>query len=178
LTALDRVAEIDGQLKAMQQSAQGTADQTAIGPDGKPVTIPGEQPRFFTPEEATQRDALTAERDSITASWPNSAYPMIWPHRKWQSAGEMRGFKTIDDLAERTTRCSRSWPRCGGKNPVEGALLSRKVGWQDGACSTGFDKASGRCCRLQERQSAQGACRRLRRRRRHTDALLAWCRRW
>jgi predicted RNA methylase len=73
LTALDRVNEIDAKLQSMRQAAGGTADQTIAGQDGKPLTVPGEQPRFFTPEEAAQRDEMMAERNAITASWPKAA---------------------------------------------------------------------------------------------------------
>ena len=65
---------------------------------------------------------------------------------KWlEREAKMRGFKTIDDLAEKNyplfEKLAALWRK---KNPVEGALLSRKVGAGKTALrSTGFDKASG-----------------------------------
>lgn len=52
LQAQDRLSELD-------KKAKGTKDTTHPGPDGKPVTIPGELPQYLTPEELKERDFLT-----------------------------------------------------------------------------------------------------------------------
>lgn len=59
LTAEEVTLQAQNRLAELDKKAKGTKDTTHPGPDGKPVTIPGEQPQYLTPEELKERDFLT-----------------------------------------------------------------------------------------------------------------------
>lgn len=59
LTADQVTVQAQQRLAELDQKAKGTKDEKMPGPDGKPVTIPGQPAQFLTDAERQERDFLT-----------------------------------------------------------------------------------------------------------------------
>ena len=57
-------ADPAARLAELEAITAGTPAQTVMGPSGQPMTIPGEQPRFFTQQEQDEYRALKAQMGS------------------------------------------------------------------------------------------------------------------
>jgi len=58
---------LKARLDAINTKLEGTPDKTVTGPDGKPITIPGQLKQFVSPEERAERDWLAANIDNADA---------------------------------------------------------------------------------------------------------------
>jgi hypothetical protein len=105
-------ADPAARLAELEAITAGTPAQTVMGPNGRPMTIPGEQPRLFTQQEQDEYRALKAQMGGTSpAADQQGAAPDPFAQRVAQVASIVEDKALISAL--------RSDPRFGKESVTD-----------------------------------------------------------